>query len=260
MVDGAESAPLPRRRPLRRIGLGLFFTSVACNAVIAIYALVAPGFGSTEGRILGTSLYVTAAILLVLACEPALERGLVVPVPLVASLFGVVGFALLIAVLWAGDEPPQVLVKVAGTAMTVAIAGMLVSLLALARLARRFKLARTGAYVLTAFAGVMIVIAIWAEPRGSVYPRTLGVVLVALAALVVTIPVLHRLSGTAIATAERAGAVGEGIAFCPGCGGRLPTATGSSFTCDACGRAFTVLAGADGSVRAAPERLLALHA
>jgi hypothetical protein len=260
MTGSADGTALPKRRQLRRVGVGLFFASVACNAVIAIYALVAPGFGSTEGRILGTSLYVTAAILLVLACEPALERGLVVPVPLGASLFGIVGFALLIAVLWAGDEPPQLLLKFAGTAMTVAIAGMLVSLLALARLAGRFNLARTGAYALTALAGVMIVIAIWAEPQGSVYPRILGVVLVALAALVVTIPVLHRLSRTEIAAAERAGAVGQGIAFCPGCGGRLPTATGSSFTCDACGRAFTVLAGGDGTVRPAPERPLALHA
>lgn len=259
MVGSAQGIGLPRRRLLRRVGLGLFFASVACNAVIAIYALVAPGFGPTEGRILGTSLYVTAAILLVLACEPALERGLVVPVPLVASLFGVVGFALLIAVLWAGDEPPQVLVKVAGTAMTVAIAGMFVSLLALARLARRFKLVRNGAYSLTGLAAVMIVTAIWAEPQGSVYPRILGVVLVALAALVVTIPVLHRLSRMEIAAAERAGAVGRGTAFCPGCGERLPTATGPSFTCDACGRAFTVLVGAGGAARPAPERPLALH-
>lgn len=65
--------------------------------MIAIYALVAPGFGETEGRILGTSLYVTAAIVLVLACEPAFERALVAPVPLVASLCGSIGFALAIA-------------------------------------------------------------------------------------------------------------------------------------------------------------------
>lgn len=230
-------------RPLRRLGLGLFFVSVACNAVIAIYALLAPGFGSTEGRILGTSLYITAALLLVLACEPALEGRLLGPVPLVASAFGVTAFALLIGALWT-DEPPETLVKVAGTAMTFGVAGTLASLLVLARLARRYRPALAAAFALTAVAGVMIVLGIWIEPSSSFYPRVLGAVLVALAALVVTIPVLHRLSRTEAGRAEAAATAGtQAIAFCPGCGSSLPAGTSSGFTCAACGGAFTVFTG-----------------
>jgi hypothetical protein len=258
MVDRAESTPLPRRRLIRRIGLGLFFASVACNALIAIYALVAPGFGDTEGRILGTSLYVTAAVLLVLACEPALERGLVAPIPLVASVCGTVGFALLIAILWTGDSPPEALTKLMGTAMTAGIGGMLVSLLALARLSHRFARVRTAAYGLAALAGVMITIMIWAEPGDGPYPRALGVVLVALAALVVTIPVLHRLSRAELAPAAPVG--GTRVAFCPGCGERLPSTPEPSFTCEACGRAFTVLAGTSPPAVSAGERPLAHNA
>ena len=258
MVDGAENTPLPRRRRLRRIGLGLFFASVACNAVIAIYALVAPGFGDTEGKILGTSLYVTAAVLLVLACEPALERGLVAPIPVVASVCGTIGFALLIAILWMGDDPPEALVKLMATAMTAGVGGTLVSLLALARLSHRFARVRTGAYGLAGLAGVMMVIMIWAEPGGGPYPRALGVVLVALAALVVTIPVLHRLSRAELAPA--APVSGARVAFCPGCGERLHSTPGPSFACDACGQAFTVLAGTSGPAVPAGERPLARSA
>lgn len=251
MVDRAESTPRPRRRLIRRVGLGLFFASVACNAAIAIYALVAPGFGDTEGRILGTSLYVTAAVLLVLACEPALERGLVAPIPLAASICGTLGFALLIAILWLGDDPPELMLKLMGTAITAALAGTLVSLLALARLSDRFTRVRTAAYGLAGLAAAMITVMIWAEPAGGPYPRALGVVLVALAALVVTIPVLHRLGRAEPSPA--APPSGTRVAFCPGCGERLPSTADPSFTCDACGRAFTVLTG---TTRPAPRSLI----
>lgn len=98
---------------------------------------------------------------------------------------------------------------------------------------------------------------IWAEPSGGPYPRALGVVLVALAALVVTIPVLHRLSRAEIAPAATVG--GARVAFCPGCGERLQSNPGPSFTCEACGKTFTVLAGTS---RAAvpPGRPLARNA
>jgi hypothetical protein len=258
MVDGAESTPLPGTRRLRRIGLGLFFASVACNAVIAIYAIVAPGFGETEGRILGTSLYVTAAILLVLACEPAFERGLLAPVPLVASVCGSVGVALAIATLWLGDDAPEVLVKLAVTAVIAGVGGMLVSLLALARLSRRYARVRAVAYGLAGLAGLMIAILIWAEPGGGAYARALGVVLVALAALVVTIPVMHRLSRAELAPAPPAGEIG--VAYCPGCGKRLLPTPGPSFTCDGCGRAFTVLAGTTVPAAHAAERPLSRKA
>jgi len=243
------------RRPLRRLGLGLFFVSVACNAAIAIYALLAPGFGDTEGRILGTSLYITAALLFVLACEPALEGRLLGPVPLLSSACGVTAFAMLIATLWIGD-PPETLVKVAGTVLTAAVAGTLASLLVLARLAQRYRPVRAAAFTLTTVAGAMVVVAIWVEPAGSLYGRALGAVLVALAALVVTIPVLHRLSRAEPRRAE-ASAGAQAVAFCPGCGERLPAGAGPLFSCSACGRAFTVLAESPRAARADGERPLA---
>lgn len=239
MVAAAESEPRARKRLIRRIGLGLFFASVASNAAIAIYALLAPGFGDTEGRILGTSLCVTAAVLLVLACEPALERGLVTPIPLAASVSGGVGFALVIAMLWSGDDTPELLGKLMGTAMTAALAGTLVSLLALARLSARFERVRSAAYGLAGIAAALMTIMLWAETGEGWYPRLLGVLLVGLAALVVTIPVLQRLSRAELALPAPTTRVG----FCPGCGERLPPGTGERFTCAACGRAFTVLEG-----------------
>jgi len=156
-----------------------------------------------------------------------------------------------------GDDPPKALVKLMGTAMIAGVGGTLVSLLALARLSHRFARVRTAAYGFAGLAGVMMMIMIWAEPSGGPYPRALGVVLVALAALVVTIPVLHRLSRAELPAAAPVG--GAYVAFCPGCGERLPSTPGPSFTCGACGRAFTVLAGMSGPAVPA-ERPLARNA
>ncbi len=252
----SEPARVSRSAPLRRLGLGLFFVSVACNAVIAIYALLAPGFGETEGRVLATSLYVTAALLLVLACSPALERRLLWPVPLVASACGVVAFAILIGILWTA-EPPETITKVAGTALTAGVAGTLASLLVLARPARRYRAVPAAAFVLTAVAAAMIVLGLWIEPDADIYGRALGAVLVALAALVVTIPVLHRLSVGEAEHAETPGVAGRReVGFCPGCGEPLPPGATPAFTCPACGRTFTVLAAAPHRVSADEERPL----
>ena len=80
----------------RRLGLGIFFVSVAVNAALGIYAVLAPDFGETQGKILGTSLCVTGAVVLALACEPAWERRLLGPVPYAGAVLGAVGFTLAI--------------------------------------------------------------------------------------------------------------------------------------------------------------------
>ena len=119
---------------MRRVGLGVFFASVAVNAALGIYAVVAPEFGETQGRVLATSLCVTGAVLLALACEPAWERRLLGPVPYLGAVIGALGFGLVIVVVWAEPES-ELFGNTTSSAMTVAVAGAAASLLALARLA-----------------------------------------------------------------------------------------------------------------------------
>src|SRR6266508_1536424 len=66
----------PIGRRVRRFGLATFFLSIAVNAALGIYAVLAPDFGETQEKILGTSLCVTGAAVLALACEPTWERRL----------------------------------------------------------------------------------------------------------------------------------------------------------------------------------------
>ena len=88
-------------RRVRRYGLAIFFVSIAVNAAFGIYAVLAPGFGETQGKILGTSLCVTGAVLLALACEPAWERRLLGPVPFTGVVSSAAGFAIAIVLIGA---------------------------------------------------------------------------------------------------------------------------------------------------------------
>src|SRR5512144_2343493 len=93
----------PRRslgNRVRRIALAGFFASVSINAALGIYALVAPEFGETQSKLLASSMCVTGAVLVALACEPAWERRLLGPVPYAGVVFGTLGFGMAVVGMW----------------------------------------------------------------------------------------------------------------------------------------------------------------
>ncbi|MGL6278641.1 MAG: PHD finger domain-containing protein [Gaiella sp.] len=235
-MRGGDRMRAPFGRRLRRVAIGLFFGSVATNAVLGISALVLGDFGETHSRLLGTSLAVTGALVLALACLPARERGLLGPLPLLGAVLGAGGFALVIVSIWTGGED-ETLGKLIGTLMAPAAGAALACLLALPPLAARFRVVRTAAFLLLTTVVGLIVLALWIEPDTSWYARMIGVVGVLLAAATVSIPVLARVGR---ASAD----VIEAIAFCPYCGGEvLPAAT---VCCSSCGRSFSVHSGGGG--------------
>jgi MFS family permease len=226
-------------RRVRRVGLGIFFASISLNAALGILALLAPDFGETQGKILGTSLCVTGAILLALACEPAWERSLLGPVPYAGAVLGSVGFALAIAIIW--SEPKgDIWGKLIGSTFTLAVAACLASLLALAPLAPRHHWLFAITLGLLALSTAMVTALWWLgdEPSSS-YLRAMGVVLIALAAFAVTVPVLHWIDRGALAASNAATGA---IRFCPHCGKELGGEIGVELRCGRCGRGFTITA------------------
>lgn len=226
-------------RRVRRLGLGIFFASISLNAVLGIFALLAPDFGETQGKILGTSLCVTGAILLALACEPAWEHSLLGPVPYLGAALGSVGFALAIAMIW--SEPRGATWgKLLGSAFTLALAACVASLLALAPLAPRHHWLFVVTLGLLALGTAMVTALSWLgdDPSGS-YLRAMGVVLIALAAFAVTVPVLHWIDRDALAASNAATGA---IRFCPHCGKELTGEVGVELRCGRCGRGFTITA------------------
>jgi hypothetical protein len=222
---------------MRRLGLGIFFASVAVNAALGIYAVLAPEFGETQGKILGTSFCVTGAVVLALACEPAWERRLLGPVPVIGAVLGAVGFTLAVAGMWTEPES-EIWGKAMGKIFTVAAACAVASLLALAQLARRHTWVFTVTLALLGLGATMITLAVWlGDDPADEYLRALGVVMIVLAAFTVTVPVLHWVDRGALAAAE---AVTGAVRFCPYCGEELASEIGVEIRCGRCGRGFAI--------------------
>jgi hypothetical protein len=230
----AERRPVGRRA--RRIGLTIFFVSVAVNAALGIYAVLAPGFGDTQGKILATSLCVTGAVLVALACEPAWERRLFGPVPLLAAGLGALGFALTIGGIWAEPES-DAWGNVTVTTFALSSGGIAASLLVLARLAPRHEWLLKVTFALLALGTALYAVLPWLGEPPSGFMRALGVVMIALAAFAVTVPVVHWLDRGALAAVE---ATTGGVRFCPYCGRELAGEIGMELSCSRCGREFTV--------------------
>ncbi len=235
---------LPSGHGHRRLALAVFFGSVLCNAALGIAGLAGNGFGDTEGKLFATSLSVTAALLLGLLCLPAWERGLLGVVPAVSALAAGVGFALVVASIW--SEAGDLMGRVVATVLVPAGAGVLASLVALARLAPRHRFIVHVSYVLSVLAVVAILVQVWASPATDALGRVIGVLLVLLGALVVSIPVIHRLDGMPeehepVAVLQPVDP--KRVAFCPRCGAPVAGTLGEPVACGRCGAGFVVREG-----------------
>ena len=201
--------------------------------------MLAPDFGETQGKILGTSLCVTGAVVVALACEPAWERRLLGPYRRSAPSSARSAFALAIAGIWL-EPDSDTFGKAMGTIFVLAAACALASLLALARLAPRHGWVFAVTLVLIGLGAAMLSVVFWlGEDPPEAYLRALGVVMIALAALTVTVPVLHWVDRGTLAAAE---AVIGAVRFCPYCGREVTGERGVDLECPRCGMGFRISA------------------
>ncbi len=217
------------RRPVLAFVLG----AIALTAALGLYAVAFPDFGELQAKILGTSASVSGASVLVLACMPALERRLYLPVPPLGAAASVVAFALIVIGIW--SEPSHdAYWKTMGSALILAVWGALVSLLALAPLLPRFRWTFFAAAGLTLLLALLGVAAMWSEPDSEVFGRVVGGVAVLAAAFVVTVPVLSRAGRPEVGTKTMP------VGFCPHCGSKLEAQGGEDGSCPECGARFQV--------------------
>jgi len=222
---------------VRRWGLTTFFVSIAVNAALGVYAVVTPDFGETQSKILSTSLFVTGAILVALACEPAWERRFLGPVPYAGAVLGSIAFAMSAAGMWA-EVDSDVYGKLVGTVFVAAAACTTASLLSLALLARGHRWVYAVALGLLTLGATMVAVAPWigSDPPEP-FLRAVGVVLVVFAAFAVTVPVLHWVDRSTVAR----DASTQVVRHCPYCGAIVSGPSGVELSCGSCAERFTVL-------------------
>jgi hypothetical protein len=229
--------------------VNLFVVSVLANAVLGIWALLSGDFGETQGKVLGTSFLVSAAMLSVLLNIPAIRGRALYPAPLVGAVTGAAGFSLFIALMWIEPADDRWF-KLAGSFLVVAAAATLVSSLALAAVPVHLQWLQWVADGLIAILAVTVVVGLWAEPDVDWYARLLGIEGVLVAAMTLLLPVLSRFSSLRPAEPGRE-AIPPGppeVRFCPSCGHPVapgPLGTGVATHCEACGLTFAVTAAAE---------------
>lgn len=179
---------------LRTLLLRFFLGSIAANAAFGVWALLAGDFGQTEGKVLATSLLISAATLAVLVNGAPIQRRVLWPVPALAAVSAAGAFGLLIVLMWA-ELDENVPLKVVATGLIAGSGGTLAGLLALISLLPRYERLKLFNNVLISVLVVTAVWGVWAELDKSWYARTLGVESVLVAATTLTIPVLWRFGG-----------------------------------------------------------------
>lgn len=217
----------------RRRATAVFLALVGFNATVGILALVLGGFGETQGKILATSLLATAGCVGALVNLPAIKKGTLRSVPMVAAIASVIAATMLIVTVWAeiGDD---LFIKPMVSVLLVAVAGTYAGLMSLVPLHGTRRLLAYGAYALTAALTAASLVFIWFEVDSEAGWRLFGVGGVLLAAATLAIPVLAR--------SDRAQTVAVGW-VCPRCGHGTATAgSGEHVVCTRCGTEFAVFA------------------
>ena len=182
--------------PKRRLLLIAALASLTAAALLAIALLLFGDFGSTEGRILGTTLAVSLYSLLAMPGSILIERRVVVALGWATIALSAVSFVLAVAALWEllGDELGW---KLTGSATAWAAAGTQISALTSRRSsddAEAVRAAYVAACALAVVLAAMVTFAIAAELEDA---ETFFRVLAALAVLNVFLlglqPILRRL-------------------------------------------------------------------
>lgn len=181
---------------LRRLFLYLLIGSVGVSALIGIGVLLFGNFGLIEVRILMTTMVVTIVSVLGLACGAYIEIRGGKHLPLAGIAFSVLAGVMSFFIIWNVLDNDEVFIKSFLTATMLAAACSQLSLLALARLDRRFSWTRISAVVCVVLLCSILLYILWFEPTGEsdlIY-RILGVLGILLASITVVTPVLHKLS------------------------------------------------------------------
>lgn len=220
---------------MRRVALTTALVAVGVSSTLGVYALVGGAFGDTEGKVLGTSLLVTAAAVVALASAVALESGRLGLLPYVGVGAAISGFGMLVVGVWAElDVDPYL--RLAITFVVASLACGYMGLIGLARLPGRQQWTVAAAYTLAGLSAGMIIAALWIEPPSGVYWRVGGVVFILLAAATVTVPILHRMADIPAPSSGPAGAV----THCPFCGAAVSGPPGANLYCPECRRTWRV--------------------
>jgi hypothetical protein len=162
------------------------------TALLAIGILLFGRFGETEGRILGTTIFLALFGLLSLPAAILLDQGRLRGLSALLFALSVAAFALATAGIWIGD-PPEAFGKLTGTVIAFGLAAAQTGALAARRReddTQPLRLLFAGSAALAFVLAVLGSTAVWAEVDSQLFLRAFGAAVVLDVLLVALQPVL----------------------------------------------------------------------
>jgi len=167
---------------------------LSASALLAIGILLVGRFGSTQGRILGSTALLAGYGLLALPATVLLDLGRARTLARAAALIVALGAALALAFVWSGSQPAA-LGRAFGTVTLLAVVAAQASGVTARRQdrdppsVRRLFAGSCATGALAAAGGTAL---LWTQPDGGTYPRLFGALVVLDLLLVALQPVLAR--------------------------------------------------------------------
>ncbi len=233
-------------RDLYKMALRVLIGAVGLSAVLGIFALLQRDLDEWSFKTLGTTLFVSATSLLIMANAAGLEKRsvgylLISGTGLLAALGALPIF---LAVLWL--DPDGEWYRFGASLEVISIFAGHSSLLSLRQLSAQYRWLKP---IATVIGGVLAALVIWmiaADEFESGELRVAGVLSILLLSVTIVIPILTRL--VTLDDPERAGGEtggetgrqrSDGVRYCPNCG-RAVRASGENASCGECGARFAV--------------------
>ena len=228
---------------LYRMALRVLIGAVGLSAVLGIFALLQRDLDAWSAKTLGTTLFVSAASLLIMANAAGLEKRsvgylLISGMGLLAAL---VALPVFLVALWL-DVDGDALWRFGASLETISVLAGHSSLLSLRQLSAQYRWLKPIATVLGGALAALVISMIWADDLGSGKLRAAGVLSILLLSLTIVIPILSRL--VALGDPQRAGGeagrqLSDDVRYCPNCG-RAVRASGENASCGECGARFAI--------------------
>lgn len=183
---------------LRKLFLYMLIGSVAICAVLGIVVLLFGTFGEFESKVLGTTFTITVTSILGLACGAYYEEKGARAMPFTGIALSIIAAILIIFVIWAHAVTGDIYAKSTVTSSMLATTFALLSLVSLATLDKRFAWSRTVIIIAAVALDAILLYLIWVNPdnESDFVARSIGVLSIIIASLVVVTPVFHKLSRT----------------------------------------------------------------
>ncbi|HKR58387.1 MAG TPA: hypothetical protein VJS64_01540 [Pyrinomonadaceae bacterium] len=226
----------------KRIALWFLIISVALSGAFGILVIISGNLGDFEGRVILTTITISAASICALAAGAFWESRSARTLPGIAVALAIFAATLIIIGIWgkiSGDE----YWKFSATIGVLAIASAQACLISLAQLAPRFAWTRTIALLAIFFLAGLIIFVIYGEVKEEGIFKAMGATAILVAALTIMMPIFHRLSRGDLSGAKAKTPISDQHLFptvlCPRCGMTQPNSF-NQITCTSCGCRFVV--------------------